>query len=80
MGMGGHATRNTNFSWITLTDRGNIKDFLGMHVQCMVATDRQVEISMTQTGLIYSIITNLGLDANSAKHKKHVTSSIFCTL
>jgi hypothetical protein len=61
------------------TDKGDIEDFLGIHVKRTVATNRQVKISMTQTGLIDSIITNLGLDANSAKHKKHDTPAI-CAL
>jgi hypothetical protein len=58
-----------------LTDEGDIEDFLGVHVERLV-TDNQVEITMTQTGLIDSIITDLGLDASSAKHEKHDTPAV----
>jgi hypothetical protein len=58
-----------------LTDEGDIEDFLGVHVERTV-TDGQVEISMTQTGLIDSILTDLGLDAHSTKHEKHDTPAV----
>jgi hypothetical protein len=56
-----------------LTDEGDIKEFLGIHVEHTVTTDGQVKISMTETGLINTILTDLGLDATSRKHEKHDT-------
>jgi hypothetical protein len=41
-------------------DEGGIEYFLGIHVECTIATDGQVKTP------IDSIITDLGLDAKSA--------------
>ncbi len=61
-------------------DEGDIKDFLDIHVKCTI-TDGHVEISMPQeTGLINSIITDLGLEAASpAKHEKHAGTLTYAT-
>jgi hypothetical protein len=45
-----------------LKDKGNIEDFLGIHVECItINSDGSLKISTTQTGLIYSIIEDLSL-------------------
>jgi hypothetical protein len=56
-----------------LKDEGDIEDFLGIHIERTVDDDGGIEISMTQTGLIDSIIEDLGLNTTETKHDKHDT-------
>jgi hypothetical protein len=56
-----------------LKDKGNIEDFLGVHVKRKVNSDGSIKILMTQTGLIDSVIEDIGLNTASTKHEKHDT-------
>jgi len=59
-----------------LKDKGKVKDFLGIHVHCDLTA---CTITLTQPGLINSVLTNLGLlftDSHPVQHKFTPATSI----
>ncbi len=59
-----------------LKDEGEIEDFLGIHVTKTVGTDDTTRIEMTQTGLINSILQDVGLHDNDPKTKRTPAADI----
>ena len=55
-----------------LKDKGNIEDFLGVHIE-NVQTKHGHEIHLQQLGLINDVLNELGISGPSAKHEKHDT-------
>jgi hypothetical protein len=53
-----------------------ISKILGVHVKHHERPDGTIKIPMTQTGLIDSIIEDLGLNSLASKHEKHDTPAV----
>ena len=59
-----------------LKDEGDIEDFLGIHVSKSVGPNNSTKIEMTQSGLINSILQDVGLHDNDPKTKRTPAAEI----